>query len=121
MLGPMAYAEECVVLEWNKGTSDGMGGNTDNGWREKDYFMCLIAKAGSFDRLTAQQESNTGLFNITVYKTLGIPFGTVFRSNKTGRTYKVTQDPNDNPIPGIASFQVKVGQARLYELPEGGA
>lgn len=118
MPSPMNHAERCIFLIEQK-TPDDMGSHTTEGWLEGDEFLCLIGKASSLDRFMAGQQSNTGLFNITVDKSLIIPFDSVFRSKKTGRTYRVTQDPDDNPIPDMASFQVKAGQAESYVLPVG--
>mgnify|MGYP003623827342 FL=1 len=116
MPSPLDHAQACTMLV-KKIISDGMGGY-HTVWEDGAEFPCLIGKSGSVDQLIAQQAGNAGVFQITVEKTVPIDFNDVFRG-ENGRIYRVTQDPDDNPAPDEATFDVKVGQAESYVLPAG--
>lgn len=115
MPSPMDHAEKAVFLD--KKTIPGLGGSVITQWVDGADFNVLVSVTGTMEQLVAEQRGYTANFDITVDKSLPIDYHDVFRLKESGRILRVTVDPDQDPSPQMATFDVKVGKAELYQLP----
>lgn len=96
-------------------TDDGYGGQA---YRiiEGLHFNAVLILGSSIQTEVAQKQGATGIYTLAYPKTLNIPARTVIRRLKDNR-YLRTKDLDGNPMPDIASIEVKVTRAEDYTLP----
>lgn len=109
------FARKCVLMEKTR-EPDGEGGYMTT-WKEGVEFTNHQALDTSMEARRAEQEGVTSLYSALVRKDLPIDYNDVFKDLSTGRTYRVTSDPEDKVAPRSASFELKYFTAERWNLP----
>lgn len=109
------FARKCVLMEKTR-EPDGEGGYMTT-WKEGVEFTNHQALDTSMEARRAEQEGVTSLYSALVRKDLPIEYNDVFKDLSTGRTYRVTSDPQDKVAPRSASFELKYFTAERWNLP----
>lgn len=115
MPSPLDHADDFVLLNRSV-VSDGMGGTVTR-WIDGAPFKCLLTLDSSMEARTAEQAGVTSLFSGLVDKAFPLDFHDAFKRASDGTTFRVTNDPKDDPSPPIASFAVKAFSAEKWVLP----
>ena len=108
-----AMMEDCAFLD--KTTKpDGFGGVVPT-WTEGAPFKAAINLQSSIQARVAEVQGVTGMYRVTVPKSVRIGYGEVFIRISDGKKFRnVSKD--DIATPETASFQVRVFNAEEWNL-----
>lgn len=111
----MDMMDDCVLLERDL-QSDGEGGFISNGWRESVSFKAAVILDQSIQARVAEQAGVTSVWTVTVPATVTLPYHSVFRRTRDGKTFRTTGDTTNKITPDVASFSFCQCTAERWEL-----
>lgn len=99
------FARPCVLLE--KKRIPGAEGGWTTEWIDGPEFQNYQARDTSMEARQAEKLGVVSVYSVMVDKSVPIEYNDYFRDVETGKTYRVTSDPEDKVAPRTASFQLK--------------
>lgn len=111
-----SMAKKCVLMEKLRNSSDEGGYKTT--WTEGAKFNNYQALDTSMEARVAEKEGVTSVYSALVDTALPIEYGDYFKDVETGKTYRVTSEPDEKKAPKIASMQLKYFTAEKKALPD---
>lgn len=112
-----SVAKKCVLMEKTR-IPDGEGGWADTKWTEGAEFNNYQELDTSMEARVAEKEGVTSVYSALVDKALPIEYGDYFKDLETGKTYRVTSEPDEKQAPKIATMQLKYFTAEKKALPD---
>ena len=109
------FARPCVLLEKTR-KPDGEGGYIVE-WTDGAEFINYQALDTSMEARRAEKEGVTSLYSALVGKTVPIEYNDYFRDETTGKTYRVTSDPEERVAPRSSTLPLKYFTAERRALP----
>lgn len=94
------FARDCVILEKRR-TPDGEGGYITY-WEDGISFKNYQALDTSMEARIAEQQGVTSVYSALVDKSVPIEYNDYFRDESTGKTYRVTSNPEEKQAPKSA-------------------
>ncbi len=110
------FAHDCVLLTPTR--QQGSEGGWKTVWTEGTAFACRMLTTNSMETTEAEKGTLEKDYGAFVDRDTEIRFGNYFKDTETGRTYRVTSEPDDERSPGSASFALKHFTARREVPPE---
>lgn len=105
---------KCVMLD-RTSRPDGRGGIIYE-YVEGAEFDAAIYITNSLETEQAEKQGVTGIYQVTVPKTVRLEFHTVFKRRNDGKTFRVTSK-DESHTPTSSSLNMRVVRAEEYELP----
>lgn len=99
------FARTCVLLE--KRRIPGPEGGWTTEWTDGPEFQNYQARNTSMEARMAEKQGVTSVYSALVDKAVPIEYNDFFRDVETGKTYRVTSEPEDKQAPRTATFQLK--------------
>lgn len=109
---------KCVMLD-RATKSDGRGGFVYT-YEEGAEFEAAIYLENSLEQEKAEKQGVTGIYQVTVSRSVRLEYHDVFRRLKDGRTFRVTSK-DEKQAPASSPLDMRSVRAEEYELPAGGA
>lgn len=112
------FARDCVLMEKSR-KPDGEGGYLVS-WTEGATFQLFPALDTSMEARRAEKEGVTSVYSALVKKIVPIEYGDYYRDTSTGKTYRVTSNPEEKEAPKTAGEDIrglKYFTAERKELP----
>ncbi|MCM1227558.1 MAG: hypothetical protein NC320_09075 [Clostridium sp.] len=111
-----SMAKKCVLMEKMR-IPDGEGGWEGTQWKEGAEFNNYQELATSMEARIAEKEGVTSVYSALVDKALPIEYGDYFKDIETGKTYRVTSEPDEKKAPNISTLKLKYFTAEKKALP----
>ncbi len=112
------FARKCALMEKTR-KPDGAGGYITD-WVEGVEFDNYQALDTSMEARRAEKEGVTSVYSGLVDKSVPIEYGDYYRDKGTGKTYRVTSNPEEREAPAGAGSTIralKYFTAERKELP----
>ena len=105
---------KCVMLD-RTSRPDGRGGIIYE-YVDGAEFDAAIYLSNSLETEKAEKQGVTGIYQVTVSKTVRLEYHTVFKRVNDGKTFRVTSK-DDSHTPASSALDMRVVRAEEYELP----
>lgn len=109
------FARPCVLME-KKRTPDGEGGWITE-WTEGAEFSNYMAVETSVEARIAAKQGVTSIYTALVDRNFPIEYNDAFKDVSSGKTFRVTSNPEEKYTPKSASISLKYFTAEQWELP----
>lgn len=93
---------------------DGYGGIIQT-WSEGPTFEATVTIDDSVQMKMAQAAGVKGIYRVATQRSIRLPWHTVFRNTKDGRTYRVTSK-DESATPAKAKIDIRYVSAEDYEI-----
>ena len=93
---------------------DGYGGIIQT-WSEGPTFEATVTIDDSVQMKMAQAAGVKGIYRVATQRSVRLPWHTVFRNTKDGRTYRVTSK-DESATPAKAKIDIRYVSAEDYEI-----
>jgi hypothetical protein len=110
------FARSCVLMEKKRVPSNEGGWTTT--WEEGAEFVNHPYLDTSMEARRAEKEGVTSIYSVLVDRDFPLEYNDYFKDKTTGKTYRVTSNPEETEAPKSASFALKYCTAERKELPE---
>lgn len=105
---------KCVILDRTT-KSDGRGGIIYS-YVDGAEFDAAIYMSNSLETQKAEKQGVTGIYQVTVSRSVRLDYHTVFRRLSDGKTFRVTSK-DENKTPASSSLDMRSVNAEEYVLP----
>lgn len=109
------FSRPCVLMEKKRVTGDEGGWTTI--WEEGAEFVNYPYLDTSMEARRAEKEGVTSVYSVLVDRDFPLEYNDYFKDKNTGKTYRVTSNPEEKASPKSASFALKYCTAERKELP----
>lgn len=109
------FARSCVLMEKKRVPGDEGGWGVI--WEEGAEFKNYPYLDTSMEARRAEKEGVTSTYSVLVDRDFPLEYNDYFRDKITGKTYRVTSDPEEKKAPKSASIALKYCTAERKELP----
>lgn len=110
-----SVAKKCILMERMR-ISDGESGYITT-WTEGVEFNNYQGLDTSMEARIAEKEGVTSVYSALVDKALPIEYGDYFKDLESGKTYRVTSEPDEKQAPKISTMNLKYFTAEKKALP----
>ena len=107
--------EDAILMD-RATEADGMGGFIVR-WTEGAPIKAVFGKNSSMQARIAEKEGVKEVYTLTTYSNVRLSFHDVVKRVKTGQTYRVTSNVEDNETPAVATFSMAQVAAEVWNLP----
>lgn len=104
----------CVMMD-RETRPDGRGGIV-YAYAEGAAFDAAIYLANSLEQEKAEKQGVTGIYQVTVSRSVRLEYHDVFRRLSDGRTFRVTSR-DDDKTPASSALDMRSVRAEEYEIP----
>lgn len=108
------FVETCTLVEKTR-VPDGEGGWT-TAWVDGAKFEAAITRDSTIQGRVAESEGMKAVYTVTTEKSNPLDFHDVFRRDRDGQYFRVTEDGTDRMTPQSATFQVSQVAAEEWQL-----
>jgi hypothetical protein len=108
---------KCVLLD-RKTEPDGRGGIIYT-YTEGAEFDAAIYLENSLEEQIAEKQGVSGIYQVTVSRTVRLEYHTIFKRLSDGKTFRVTSK-DEKKSPASSSLDMRVVRAEEYDLPADG-
>ena len=109
------FSRPCVLMEKKRVPGDEGGWTTT--WEEGAEFVNYPYLDTSMEASRAEKEGVTSTYSVLVDRDFPLEYNDYFKDKTTGKTYRVTSNPEEKASPKSASFALKYCTAERKELP----
>ena len=110
------FSSPCVIME-KKRTSDDAGGWITT-WEEGEKFENYFSQNSSTEAVIAERQGISAIYDALVEKNVPVEYGDFFKDLSSGKTYRITSNPEAKQAPKSSSFDLKYFTAERKELPQ---
>lgn len=110
------FKTACAFMEKER-TPDGEGGFYVN-WTQGAKFQAAIVLDTSIEAVAAEKQGVTGVYTVTIPRSMNLEYHDVFKRLYDGKTFRVTSDGDDKYTPKSATLDMRQVRAEEWELTE---
>lgn len=110
-----AMGEKFVMMDKRSNIPDGTGGHF-TGYVEGAEFDATVEITNSISDEVAQKQGVTGIYEVTISRSIRLQFHDVFKRLKDGKIFRITSK-DDSETPPTTNLDIRIVRAEEWELP----